>query len=121
MKRIIFLMLFVGATLSLSAQNLQLHYDLGRSLYNELDETADNDGRAPLTTTFEMFRPDKMGSTYLFVDMDYDDGVSGAYWELSREFCFWQKSKWNWLSLHVEYNGGMNPRWGASTTPTCSV
>lgn len=108
MKRIIFLLFFVGATLSLSAQNLQLHYDLGRSLYNELDETADSDGRAPLTTTFEMFRPDKVGSTYLFVDMDYDDGVSGAYWELSREFCFWQESKWNWLSLHVEYNGGMN-------------
>ncbi|MBQ5717804.1 MAG: DUF5020 family protein, partial [Alistipes sp.] len=24
------------------------------------------------------------------------------------ELNFWQESKWNWLSLHLEYNGGLN-------------
>lgn len=107
MKRLLTLLLLF-ATSTLAAQNLQLHYDFGRSLYDELDKTAEADGRATLTTTFEMFRPDKAGSTYLFVDMDYDDGVSGAYWEIAREFCFWKESKWSWLSWHLEYNGGQN-------------
>lgn len=76
-----------------SAQNVQLHYDLGRNA---------------ATTTVEMFRPDAGGSTFFFVDMDYSPKVSGAYWEIAREFNFWQQSKVNWLSVHVEYNGGLN-------------
>lgn len=76
-----------------SAQNVQLHYDLGRNA---------------ATTTVEMFRPDAGGSTFFFVDMDYSPKVSGAYWEIAREFNFWQDSKVNWLSVHVEYNGGLN-------------
>ena len=107
MKRLLTLLLVLTAW-PLAAQNLQLHYDLGRSLYNELDAPKKADGRAALTTTFEMFRPDGAGSTFLFVDMDYNEGVSGAYWEIAREFCFWQESKWSWLSMHLEYNGGMN-------------
>ena len=47
-------------------------------------------------------------STFFFVDMDYSPKVSGAYWEIARELNFWQESKWNWLSLHLEYNGGLN-------------
>ncbi len=107
MKRL-FVLLSLLASLPVAAQNLQLHYDFGRACYNELDATDESDGRATLTTTFELFRPDKVGSTYLFVDMDYDDGVSGAYWEIAREFCFWKNSKWDWLSWHIEYNGGQN-------------
>lgn len=76
-----------------SAQNVQLHYDFGRNA---------------ATTTVEMFRPDSGGSTFFFVDMDYSPKVSGAYWEIAREFNFWQDSKVNWLSVHVEYNGGLN-------------
>ena len=76
-----------------SAQNVQLHYDFGRNA---------------ATTTVEMFRPDAGGSTFFFVDMDYSPKVSGAYWEIAREFNFWQDSKVNWLSVHVEYNGGLN-------------
>lgn len=112
MKRLLLLLLLL-ATLPVTAQNLQLHYDFGRSLYSELDQTTESDGRATLTSTFELFRPDKVGSTYLFVDMDYDDGVSGAYWEIAREFCFWQQSKLDWLSLHLEYNGGLDRRVGS--------
>ena len=76
-----------------SAQNVQLHYDFGRNA---------------ATTTVEMFRPESGGSTFFFVDMDYSPKVSGAYWEIAREFNFWQDSKVNWLSVHLEYNGGLN-------------
>jgi hypothetical protein len=76
-----------------SAQNVQLHYDFGRNA---------------ATTTVEMFRPDSGGSTFFFVDMDYSPKVSGAYWEIAREFNFWQQSKVSWLSVHLEYNGGLN-------------
>lgn len=66
------------------AQNIQLHYDLGRN---------------SLTSTVEMFRPDDWGSTFFFVDFDYHWKASGAYWEISRELCFWQESQMDWLSL----------------------
>lgn len=75
------------------AQNVQLHYDMGRNC---------------TTSTVEMFRADGAGSTFFFVDLDYTPKVSGAYWEISRELCFWQDSKVNWLSVHLEYNGGLN-------------
>ena len=79
-------------------QNLQLHYDLGRN---------------SATTTVEMFRADGGGSTFFFVDLDYDPKVSGAYWEISRELNFWQESKVGWLSVHMEYNGGLNTSAGS--------
>ena len=87
---ILVLMLF---SINAIGQNIQLHYDFERKC---------------ATSTFEMFTPDKAGSTYVFVDMDFNPRVSGAYGEISREFCFWQNSKMNWLSLHVEYNGGLD-------------
>ena len=74
------------------AQNIQLHYDFGRK---------------GITSTVEMFKPDKGGSTFFFVDLDYTPKVSGAYFEIARELCFWQESKVDWLSVHVEYNGGL--------------
>lgn len=80
------------------AQNVQLHYDFGRNV---------------ATTTVEMFRADGGGSTFFFVDMDYSPKVSGAYWEISRELCFWQQSKLGALSLHLEYNGGLNTSAGS--------
>ena len=79
--------------------DIQLHYDLGRALYNSLNT------RPWVTTTVEMFKADKWGSTYFFVDMDYTDkGVDAAYWEISRELKFWKAP----ISAHVEYNGGLN-------------
>ena len=86
-------LLLLSMTPKVVAQNIQLHYDFGRNA---------------ATTTVEMFRPDGGGSTFFFVDMDYTPKVSGAYWEIAREFCFWQDSTVNWLSVHVEYNGGLN-------------
>lgn len=83
---------------SSKAQNLQLHYDFNRNC---------------LTSTVEMFRPDSFGSTYFFVDMDYTPKVTGAYWEIARELCFWQDTQASWLSIHLEYDGGLNTAAGA--------
>ncbi len=96
---------FVCALLSLAVwagkgQNVQLHYDFGGALYDK-----DLDGRPVLTSTVEMFKPDKWGSTYFFVDMDYTSkGIASAYWEISRELSFWKAP----FSIHVEYDGGLN-------------
>lgn len=113
MKKLLLIAALIALNLTAMAQNIQFHYDFGRSVYSELDKTEQSLGRPTLTTTVEMFRPDSYGSTFFFVDMDYSTGVKGAYWEISRELCFWQQSKWNWLSVHVEYDGGMNSTAGS--------
>lgn len=112
MKRLlIFMSLLVVSSVAM-AQNIQLHYDFGHNIYKDLHKTDVSYGRPQLTTTIEMFRPDSFGSTYFFVDVDYVKGVKGAYLEVARELCFWQDSGWNWLSVHVEFDGGMNMQAG---------
>lgn len=113
MKKLLLFVSLLVAFGSASAQNVKLHYDLGRGLYDELGKTLDSYGRPALTTTVEMFRPDSFGSTFFFIDLDYSSGVKGAYWEIARELCFWQNSKLNWLSAHVEYNGGLSDAAGS--------
>lgn len=82
----------------LYAQNVQFHYDLGHSLYNDLVH------RPNVTTTVEWFKTDKWGSCYMFTDMDYySQGSAGAYWEISREINLTRNKQW---AAHVEYNGG---------------
>lgn len=96
MRKSFFILLALVVTIfakQANAQNVQLMYDTERGQW---------------TSTVEMFRPDSFGSTYFFVDMDYTPTVVGAYWEISRELCFWKDSKLSWLSAHIEYNGGMN-------------
>ncbi|PIF06609.1 MAG: DUF5020 domain-containing protein [Draconibacterium sp.] len=98
MKRVFLFWAVLCISAYVSAQNVQLHYDLG-------------EGRKFLTSTVEMFKPDKYGSTFFFIDMDYssdvrniDDGISLAYWEIARAF------KWNenqQVMPRVEYNGGV--------------
>lgn len=87
----IFIMLFFVA--ALQAQNLQVHYDFGKD-------------REYITTTVEMFKPDKWGSTFFFVDMNYDTklgkSVSLAYWEIARGINLGKSP----FAAHVEYNGG---------------
>ena len=104
MKKIIsalFLCMLFSAVPELQAQNIQLHYDFGRSLYDK-----DLKGRPLLTSTVEKFHPDNWGSTYFFIDMDYtSEGVASAYWEIARELKFWKGP----FSAHLEYNGGKHP------------
>ncbi len=99
MKKIAFTLIafFVSSFgLSTYAQNVQLHYDYGKD-------------RKMFTTTVEMFKPDKMGSTFFFIDMDYGsdasqiDGINLAYWEIARSFKISKKSN---FEPRVEYNGG---------------
>lgn len=95
MKKIaVVLMLAMGlGTSMVSAQNLQVHYDMGED-------------RGYVTTTIEMFKPDQWGSTFFFVDFDYNtevgNSVSMAYMEISRALKFWDSP----FALQVEYNGG---------------
>ncbi len=76
------------------SQNLQLHYE------------ASGD-REYLVSTLEMFKPDQYGSTFWFVDMEYDapgvKGASLAYWEIARAFTL----PINSLSVTIQYNAGV--------------
>lgn len=93
MKRILLLFLLLIPCFWLNAQNLQLHYDMGKD-------------RKYLTSTVEMIKPDKWGSNFFFIDMDYGypgvKGVSMGYWEIARGLKFWK----NPFEIHLEYNGG---------------
>lgn len=76
---IVVLTLANGFFVTANGQNVQLLYDLGHTLYSDLS------GRPNVTTTVEMYKPDKWGSTFLFTDITYfTDGAAGAYWEISR-------------------------------------
>lgn len=100
MKKTILIAVLTLLSLSMKAQNVQVHYDLGKSLYGDLNK------RPALTTTVETFKPDRWGSTFLFIDLDYGhDGVAGTYWEISREFNVSKNKQW---AVHAEYNGGMS-------------
>lgn len=84
-----------------SAQNLQLHYDFRKSLHGK--EVASGNY---LTSTFEMFKPDKWGSTFMFVDFDYslDRGNIGlVYGEIARDFKIGNCP----VMPHIEFNGGL--------------
>ena len=93
MKKLVLILFVCLLGVSSYGQNVQTHYDLG-------------EGREYLTTTVEMFRPDKFGSTFFFIDMDYGsngvEGVSLAYWEIARAITLFKSP----IAAHVEYNGG---------------
>jgi hypothetical protein len=93
MKRLLILFFILYNCLGINAQNIQLHYDMGKD-------------RNYLTSTVEMFKPDKWGSSFYFIDMDYgsadNQGVSRAYWEIARGLKFWKSP----FEIHMEYNGG---------------
>ena len=88
------LLLMALLPISLMAQNLQVMYDFGS-------------GRKNVTSTLEMFKPDKWGNTFFFVDMEFNGGASKqpslAYMEIARCLKFWDGP----ISAHVEYNGGL--------------
>lgn len=93
MKKFLTLLIICFVAGYVSAQNLQVHYDFGKD-------------RKYVTSTVEMFKPDKWGSTFFFIDMNYDADngktVSLAYWEIARGFNIGKSP----FAVHVEYNGG---------------
>jgi hypothetical protein len=94
MNRLLLLTFFI--TTNLFAQNIQLHYEY-------------KSDKKYFLTRFEMFKPDEYGSNYLFIDMEYNNGVnksvSMAYWEISRYISIPFISK-N-LSITAQYNDGI--------------
>jgi len=98
MKKILLLLAIAAFGYVSRAQNIQLHYDFGEN-------------RKLFTSTVEMFKPDKYGSTFFFIDMDYssdarniNNGLSLAYWEIARAFQWNENQK---FMPRVEYNGGV--------------
>ena len=100
MKKISLFAFALVATMNVMAQNIQFHHDFGRDLYS------DEEGERPRNTlTYEMFKADKYGSTYMFVDLDfYRKGMAGAYTELARELSLYKN---NTIAAHLEYDGGL--------------
>jgi hypothetical protein len=93
-------------TVSVSAQDVQLHYDFGKP--------ENGDARNYFVSTFEIFKPDSLGYTFLFADFEFDaqnpsHGVSSGYFEISREFFmpwFRHNNYLKELGFHIEYDGG---------------
>lgn len=101
MKKLFFCGLMVLGALTAQSQNVQLHYDFGRTLYS--DEEA---GRQKVTMTLEQFKADQWGSWFYFVDIDFSRKFTeAAYAEISREFNLGKGSP---FAAHVEYDGGLN-------------
>jgi hypothetical protein len=94
MKKACVFALFVFLIFHSYAQNIQLLYGKGKE-------------KGFVTSTVEMFKPDKLGNTYFFIDFSYgNDGVKGvnsAYWEIARAFNLGKSP----LAFHAEYNGGL--------------
>jgi len=96
MKKLTLALVVAFSSLSMMAQNVQLHYDFA-------------DGRQMFTSTVEMFKLDNLGSTFFFIDMDYGsdnsgiEGIDLAYWEIARSFTIGDLP----VQPRVEYNGGL--------------
>ncbi len=95
MKKLI-VIFAVLVSFAASAQNFQLHRDFDRGHF---------------TSTFEMFKMDKWGNTFTFIDFDYDskNGINQGYFEIARVL----KTEKMPIGLHIEYNGGV----GNAETP----
>ncbi len=97
-KILLFLILMLTSQVAIS-QNIQLHYDFRHALSKHIQTTN------YFTSTIEMFKPDKWGSTFFFVDMDYNQSrgnIGTAYWEIARDFKIGKLP----VMPHIEYNGG---------------
>ena len=89
--------------------NIQIFYDFG-----SLNTACYNQRTNRVTTTVELFYPDKWGSTFAFIDLDYNIHPSDpkntpfqGYFEIARCLNFWQQTPVRDLSVQVEYNGGL--------------
>lgn len=104
-KAIITAALVVASAATAAAQvNLQTFYDFGKD-------------RKHATTTLEMYKGDKWGDTFFFVDYDYATkdmrkenfhGAKGSYFEIARGINLWQDTKFAPISAHVEFNSGVD-------------
>lgn len=108
-KKILFALVLCTAafTVAKAQTNIQIMYDFGKD-------------RQQITTTIEGFYTDGGGNTFFFVDHDFalnknlgdTQSPAGTYMEVARCLNFWQNSPVNFLSAHVEYNGGVYKGFG---------
>ena len=101
LRKILFSLAILCTTAALQAQNLQLHFDPRNSLYGDGVSSSNY-----LTGTFEMFKPDQWGNTFMFVDFDLNHNkknIGLVYGEIAREFKIGDFP----LLPHLEYNGGL--------------
>lgn len=92
------ILIFIVVVLFVSncfSQNFQTHYDFGKD-------------RKYVTTTFEMFKPDEFGSTFMFIDFDFnhqtEKSISLMYMEISRYF---KISGFDLFEPTIQYNDGI--------------
>ncbi len=101
LRKTIIVLIVTIASLNAFSQNLQLHYDTRNSLYGD-NVSKEN----YFTATFEMFKPDKWGNTFMFIDCDFNFDKKNpglAYAEIARAFKIGDFP----LMPHIEYNGGL--------------
>ena len=101
MKNFLFLST-LGFILSFSSysQEIQLHFDPRHGLHSDVAP------RNYVTATFQMFKPDKWGSTFGFIDLDFNQtrgDIGLAYMEIYRNFKIGNSP----IMPHLEYNGGI--------------
>lgn len=110
-KRILFsaLLLAIFVNDVSAGTNLQVFYDFGSA-----GTVCENKRSNRVTTTIELFYPDPWGTTFAFVDLDYNINPIDpqntpfmSYAEFARCLNFWQQTKAKDLSIQVEYNGGL--------------
>ncbi len=101
-KTLLVAFIAIFTTNNLSAQNLQLYYDMGHKTSDLLTE------RPAAHATFEMMKPDKFGSTFLLADADFNqEGANMVFLEIVRSLRFWDLP----LHIHLEYNGGLTSQY----------
>lgn len=108
MAKKVFLSFFLLSmtVLSVFGQNLQVHFDPRKGI-----QGSDDFSKNYVTTTFEMFKPDQWGSTFMFVDLDFDmnkGNIGMAYMEIARDQNLGKLP----IKAHVEFNGGI-AKWGS--------
>lgn len=93
-----FLLLIVA--LQSYSQEIQLHFDPRHALHSDVAP------RNYFTATLQMFKPDKWGSTFGFVDLDFNQSkgnIGLAYMEIYRNIKIGNSP----IMPHLEYNGGI--------------
>lgn len=100
MKKAFITFAFLMLSFAAYSQNLQLHFDPRHALHSDVAP------RNYFTATFEMFKPDKWGSTFMFVDLDFNQSrgnIGLAYMEIARDIKIGKSP----IMAHIEYNGGI--------------
>lgn len=100
MRKILIASILLMLSFTVYAQNIQLHFDPRHALHSDVVP------RNYLTATFEMFKPDKWGSTFMFVDLDFNQSrgnIGLAYLEIARDIKIGKSP----IMAHIEFNGGL--------------